>query len=331
MVKDGRRHNAWRAFLEPVLDSPNLSVLAEADVVRLLFDGDTCSGIELVHAGAVHQVTAERQVVLCAGVFDSPKLLMLSGVGPADHLHSHGIDVRVDLPGVGENLQDHTYSPLVFQPIREVPPWIPGVNPAHGQMFSSSRAGMPGPDIHTLFVNMPIIPGRPEHLLLLTSMLTRPASRGTVRLASADPADPPVIDMAFGSAAADIDAIVAGLRRLRVIAAQPAFDPWRGEELSPGAHLRSDEELRAFVRQTVNTIYHPACSCKMGIDEMAVVDPALRVHGVERLRVADASVMPLVTTANTQVPTMMIAERAADEIRAEIGSPSAGAVMAAAT
>jgi len=190
---------------------------------------------------------------------------------------------------------------------------------------------MPGPDIHTLFVNMPIIPGRPEHLLLLTSMLTRPASRGTVRLASADPADPPVIDMAFGSAAADIDAIVAGLRRLRVIAAQPAFDPWRGEELSPGAHLRSDEELRAFVRQTVNTIYHPACSCKMGIDEMAVVDPALRVHGVERLRVADASVMPLVTTANTQVPTMMIAERAADEIRAEIGSPSAGAVMAAAT
>ncbi|MBV9603586.1 MAG: GMC family oxidoreductase N-terminal domain-containing protein, partial [Solirubrobacterales bacterium] len=324
-------HNAWRAFLEPVLDSPNLSVLAEADVVRLLFDGDTCSGVELVHAGAVHQVTAERQVVLCAGVFDTPKLLMLSGLGPADHLHSHGIDVRVDLPGVGENLQDHTYSPLIFQPSREVPAWVPGVNPAHGQMFSSSRAGMPDPDIHTLFVNMPIIPGRPEHLLLLTSMLTRPASRGTVRLASADPADPPLIDMGFGSAAADIDAIVAGLRRLREVAGQPAFDPWRGEELSPGAHLNSDEELRTFVRQTVNTIYHPACSCKMGIDGMAVVDPALRVHGVERLRVADASVMPLVTTANTQVPTMMIAERAADEIRAEIGSPSAGAVMAAAT
>jgi choline dehydrogenase len=153
---------------------------------------------------------------------------------------------------------------------------------------------------------------------MLTSMLTRPTSRGTVRLASADPADPPVIDTAFGSACADIDAVVSGLRRLREVAAQPALDRWRGEELSPGANVDSDEELRAFVRQSSSTIYHPACSCKMGIDELAVVDPALRVHGVERLRIADASVLPLITTANTQAPTMMIAERGADEIHAEL-------------
>ena len=324
MVKDLQRHTAWRAFLTPVLDNPNLSVLTGCDVLRLLFEGDGCSGLELARDGALHRVSAEQQVVACAGAFDSPKLLMLSGIGPAEHLRSHGIEVRVDLPGVGENLQDHIYSPLIFEPTREIPPWIAGVNPFHGQIFSRSRSGLPAPDSQALLGHLPMVPGRPEHLLLLTAMFTRPASRGTVRLASADPADPPVIDPAFLSAAADADALIAGLRLLREVAAQSALDGWRGAEVTPGPDVSSDADLRAFVRQTCSTIYHPACTCKMGVDELAVVDPALRVHGVHDLRVVDASVMPLITTANTQVPTMMIAERAAAEILAELrsGSPA---------
>jgi len=321
MVKDLKRHTAWRAFLAPVLDDPNLSVLTGCEVLRLRFDGSTCCGVELAHDGALHTVSAEQQVVVCAGAFDSPKLLMLSGIGPAGHLRGHGIEVRVDLPGVGENLQDHVYSPLIFQPTREIPPWIAGVNPFHGQLFTRSRPGLPGPDSQSLLGHLPMVPGRPEHLLLMTAMLTRPASRGTVRLASGDPADPPVIDPAYLSAAADVDAVVAGLRMLREVAAASALDPWRGAEVTPGPELSGATELRAFVRQTCGTIYHPACSCKMGIDELAVVDPALRVYGVERLRIVDASVMPLITTANTQVPTMMIAERAAAEMLAELRAP----------
>jgi choline dehydrogenase len=318
MVKDLERHTAWRAFLAPVLDRPNLSVLTGCDVLRLLFDGEACSGVELAHDGAVYSLSAEHQVVVCAGAFDSPKLLLLSGVGPADHLRGLGIDVRIDLPGVGENLQDHVYSPLFFQPACDIPPWIAGVSPFHGQIFSHSRAGLTGPDSQALLGHLPMVPGRPEHLLLLAAMFTRPASRGTVRLASADPADPPVIDPAYLSASSDVDAVVAGLRLMREVAAQPALDPWRGPEVTPGPDVTSDADLRAFVRQTCSTIYHPACSCKMGVDELAVVDPRLRVYGAERLRVVDASVMPLVTTANTQVPTMMIAERASDELLAEL-------------
>jgi choline dehydrogenase len=316
-IKDGERHNTWRAFVQPIADRPNLTVLTGAHVHRLLFDGARCTGLELARDGSVHTVHAEHEVVVAAGAFDSPKLLMLSGIGPAAELRRHGIESRVDLPGVGDRLQDHVFSPLVYSSARPIPPAVPGVMQFHGLMFWHSRPGLPGPDLQALLGHLPHYPEGyegPMEGFTLTSMLTRPASRGTVRLASADPSAPPLIDPGYATCDVDVDAIVSGLHLLREVGAQPALDGWRGSEMCPGPDVRSDGELRDYVRRSYSTIYHPTSTCRMGVDAGSVVDPRLRVHGVEGLRVADASVMPLITSGNTHAPTMMIAERAADEI-----------------
>ena len=316
-IKDGERHNAWRAFLKPIVGVANLTVVTGCQVQRLLLDGGRCTGVGLVNGSSVYEIHAEHEVVLSAGAFDSPKLLMLSGVGPASELRRHGIDVAVDLPGVGEALQDHIFSPLVFSSAREIPPAIPGVMQFHGTMFWHSREGLLGPDLQALLGHLPHYPdgceGPPEGFTL-TSMLTRPASRGSVRLQSADPSASPVIDPNYLSCEVDVEAIVSGLHLLREVAAQSPLDGWRGEELYPGPGMTADTDLRAYVRSSMSTIYHPTSTCRMGVDDAAVVDPSLRVYGVEGLRVADASVMPLITSANTQAPTMMIAERAAANV-----------------
>jgi choline dehydrogenase len=330
-IKAGKRHNAWRAFAAPVAAAANLTVVTGARVQRLLLDGDRCSGVEFVRQGAVERIHAELEVVVCAGAFDSPKLLMLSGIGPARELRRVGIDAAVDLPGVGQGLQDHVFSPLVYAATRTVPPPIAGVLPFHGMMFWPSRPGLPGPDLQSLFGPLPYYPagfGGPGNGFTLTSMLTRPASRGTVRLASADATAPPVIDPAYASCGADVEAIASGFELLREIATQPALADWRGEEVCPGPHLTSGAELRAYVRATLSTIYHPTSTCRMGIDELSVVDPTLRVSGVTNLRIADASVMPLITSANTQAPTMMVAERAAELVLAAHGETSSGELAA---
>ena len=325
-IKAGERHNAWRAFVEPVGAASNLTVVTGAHVQRLLLDAGRCSGVEFVRDGAVERVHAELEVVVCAGAFDSPKLLILSGIGPAGELRRLGIDAVVDLPGVGQGLQDHVFSPLVYAATRAVPPPIAGVLPFHGMMFWHSRSGLLGPDLQSLLGPLPYYPEGfegPANGFTLTSMLTRPASRGTVRLASADPSAPPVIDPAYASCAADIEAIASGFELLREIATQSALAEWRGEELCPGADVTTGAELRAYVRATLSTIYHPTSTCSMGIDELSVVDPTLCVYGVQNLRIADASVMPLITSANTQAPTMMIAERAAELVLAAIGATKA--------
>ena len=331
-IKDGERHNAWRAFVKPIVGVENLTVLARCQVRRLLLDRGRCTGVALVHDGSVYEVHAEHEVVLCAGAFDSPKLLMLSGIGPADELGRHGIDVAVDLPGVGTSLQDHIFSPLVFSAARDIPPAIAGVMQFHGTMFWHSRPGLIGPDLQALLGHLPHYPdgceGPPEGFTL-TSMLTRPASRGSVRLQSADPSASPVIDPNYLSCEVDVEAIVSGLHLLREVAAQSALDGWRGTELYPGPDVTSDADLRAYVRSSMSTIYHPTSTCRMGVDDTAVVDPALRVYGVEGLRIADASVMPLITSANTQAPTMMIGERAADEVLDAMGSGQAADLMTA--
>jgi choline dehydrogenase len=189
----------------------------------------------------------------------------------------------------------------------------------HGTMFWHSRPGLPGPDLQALLGHLPHTPWAVQDVFegyTLTSMLVRPASRGTVRLASADPTAPPLIDPNYAACDVDVQAIASGLQLLREVGAQPALDAWRGEEIFPGPEVRTEAELREYVRRSYSTIYHPTSTCRMGVDEQSVVDPQLRVHGVENLRVADASVMPLITSGNTQAPTMMIAERAADEILA---------------
>jgi len=329
-VKDGERHNAARAFVAPVAEAPNLTVLTRCFVQRLLLERSRCVGVEVVRDGRVERIRAEHEVVVCAGAVDSPKLLMLSGIGPFAELARLGIEAHVDLAGVGQHLQDHPYSAIVYSASRPVPPAVPGLQQAHAHLFWRSRPGLPGPDVESLLVHVPVYvngdDGPPDGFTL-PSMLVRPASTGTVRLRSSDPTAPPLIDPGFLRCRADLDAIVAGLELCREIARQHALGDWRGTEVHPGAEVRTKDELRAYVRASVSTIFHPTSTCRMGVDDLAVVDPDLRVYGVEGLRVADASIMPLITSANTHAPTVMIGERAAELVVAALG---AGATAAAA-
>lgn len=317
MIKNGRRHGTAAAFLRPVLGSPDLTVLTGARALRLVFQGTRCVGVELARDGATETVGAEHEVVVCAGTIESPRLLMLSGIGDAAELRRLGIDVLADLPGVGKNLHDHVLSPVIFSASRPVPPTVPGLQPLHAHLFWRSRSGLAGPDIQPLFFHLPMyladegMAGPADGFTLMAGII-RPTSRGSLQLASADPGDEPLLDPAYLESGADVDAMVAALELCREIGRQQALGDWTAEELYPGTELRSREELAGYVRQTAITYHHQVGTCKMGVDELAVVDPELRVHGVEGLRVADASVMPSVTSGNTHAPVVMIGEKASD-------------------
>jgi choline dehydrogenase len=324
-IRDGVRDGTAAAFLRPVMGAENLTVLTGARARRLLLDGARCTGVEVVRDGTVESIHAEREVVVSCGTIESPKLLMLSGIGDGEELRSHGIDVRAHLPGVGGNLHDHVLSPVVFSASRPVPPPAPGLQLLHGHLFARSRPGLVGPDIQPLFLHVPAyleeagMTGPPDGFTLLAGLI-RPASRGRVRLSSGDPEDPPLVDPAFLSREADMEALVASLELCREIGRQPALAEWTAEELYPGSAVRSPDELRDYVRRTAITYHHQVGTCRMGLDELAVVDPELRVHGLEGLRVADASVMPFVTSGNTHAPTVMIGERAAELVARPLGT-----------
>jgi choline dehydrogenase len=311
MIKDNVRQNQALAFLRPVMEAANLTVLTRTRARRLLIEDGRCVGVEI--GGG--ELRAEHEVVVCAGAIDSPKLLMLSGIGRADDLRRLGIDVVADLPGVGENLQDHMLAPVIYSSARPVPPVVPGTQGMHAHLFARSRPDLPVPDTQPLFFHIPAyepwMEGPPDAFTLMGA-LVRPESRGTVSLASADPDDPPLIDAAFLTEEADLDALEWSFNQVREISRASALDDWRGEELYPGTGVTGRDEIRDYIRRTVTTYFHQACTCKMGVDELAVVDPQLRVRGVDGLRVADASVMPTVTTGNTHAPATMIGERAAD-------------------
>jgi choline dehydrogenase len=319
MVKDGQRQSQAVAFLRPVLDAPSLTVLTQAYARRLLFEDGRCVGVEVGRHGDVERVRAEHEVIVCAGTIESPKLLQLSGIGSGVALRNLGIDSVVDLPGVGENLHDHALVPLVYAAGRSVPPFVPGLQPMHAHLFGRSRAGLAVPDIQPLFWHIPLyFPGTsgPEDGFTLMSGLIRPASRGSVRLRSADPEDRPLVDPAFLACAADVDALERGFELCREIAATGAMAEWRGEELYPGPEVTSSEGVRDYIRETLTTYQHVVGTCKMGVDELAVVDTELRVYGVTGLRVADASIMPAVPSGNTHAATTMIGERAAELVAA---------------
>ena len=272
--------------------------------------------------GGVDRLRAEHEVIVSAGTLESPKLLQLSGIGAGETLRSLGIDVLVDLPGVGANLHDHSLVPLVYSSGRPVPPSAPGLQPLHAHLFHRTRPGLAVPDIQPLFWHIPLyFPGMsgPEQGFTLMSGLIRPASRGSVSIRSTDPEDRPLVDPAFLACAADVDALERGVELCREIAASPAMAEWRGEELYPGPAVGSGTGLRDYIRETLTTYQHVAGTCKMGVDAFAVVDPELRVYGVTGLRVADASVMPAVTSGNTHAPTTMIGERAAELIASALG------------
>ena len=312
-------------YLAPMVDDPRLTVWTRTPARRLEFDGTRCVGVEVMRDGVVEVVRAEREVVVCAGAIESPKLLMLSGIGAAGHLRDHGIAPVVNLPGVGENLHDHILSPLIFSSKQPLPPAREGYTFHQGNIFWHSREGLPGPDLQPLVFHVPLyddwMPG-PDDAFTIMAGLVRPASRGTVRLASADPDAAPLLDPGYLTCASDVRALTASLRQIRDIAARararrvgrPGAVPRPGCE-----HGRGDPRLPASQRHDLSP---PGGSCKMGVDAMAVVDPQLRVHGTTGLRVADASIMPTVTSGNTAAPTTMIGERCADLIKASLGAPA---------
>ncbi|MGL5807795.1 MAG: GMC family oxidoreductase [Xenococcaceae cyanobacterium] len=320
-IKDGKRHSAAAAFLVPILQRPNLTVTTGALVTRLLFEGKRTVGVEYLHEGMLHQVRVDREVILSAGAFDSPKLLMLSGIGNASHLQALGVSVVVDLPGVGQNLQDHILDPVVYQATQDLHPASTSSIGEVGLFLHSESNLEVAPDLQFFFSPVQFLPpGYTPSDFGFTGVvsLTHPQNIGSVSLRSSDPKDAPIIQMNYLQSETDVQKLVAAIKLMRQLFQNSAFDEFRGKEIAPGAEVTSNEALVAYIRDTSSSVWHPIGTCKMGTDPMAVVDPELRVHGVEGLRVVDASIMPTITTGNTNAPTIMIGEKAADLIKAEL-------------
>lgn len=349
-VHQGRRWSAAVAYLKPVMNRPNLTVWTRALTTRVLLENGRAVGVELAKGSGRVKVRAEREVILSGGAINSPQVLQLSGVGPADELKALGIEVVHDLPGVGKNLQDHLeiyVQHACTQPITLYPAlkfwnqpkigfdWLffkKGLGAtSHFEAggFIRSRAGVEHPDLqyHFLPIAMNYDGSHPAsgHGFQAHVGPMRSQSRGEVTLKSADPKEAPRILFNYMSQEADRQEFRASVRLTREVFAQKAFDPFRGPELAPGPEVQSDEEIDAFVREHVESAYHPSCTCKMGNDAMAVVDGAGKVHGLEALRVVDASIMPSIASGNLNAPTIMLAEKLADTIRGREPLPASDA------
>jgi len=340
-VGGGRRCSTANAYLRPAMRRPNLKVVTHALATRIVFTGRRATGLEYSHRGNRHLARIDGELILCGGPINSPQLLKLSGVGPAAELREHRIPLIHDLPGVGENLQDHLefyFQVACTQPISLYSSlslrsrlligarWLlfkdglGATNHFETCGFIRSRAGVKYPDIQYHFLPMAVAYDGSslarEHGFQAHVGPMRSNSRGWVRLASANPLDKPRILFNYLSDPDDWTEMRACVRLTREIFAQHAFDRFRGREIQPGKDVQSDAQIDAFIRAKVETAFHPSCSCKMGgaQDPLAVVDPQTRVHGLEGLRVVDSSIMPSITTGNLNAPTIMLAEKAADHI-----------------
>lgn len=339
-VTDGRRHSTADGYLEPALGRETLTVETDARATRILFDADRAVGVEYERDGERVQVRADAEVIVSAGAINSPQLLLLSGIGPATHLRAHGITVVCDLPGVGRNLTDHLQVPVIYGCSRPVT-----VDDARGLRAISkylllkrgpltSNVAEAGAFLHVTDEEAPDLQvhfGRAYferhgfendedgHAFTMLATLLTPESTGRITLRSADPLADPVIDPQYCTASADVDRLVAGLARCRDIARQPPLDEYRDTLLVPDEWPETTAGLVEHVRTSAQTLYHPVGTCAMGParDELSVVDDDLRVHGVSNLRVVDASVMPTIPRGNTNTPTIMVAERAAEMIRTD--------------
>lgn len=312
-IRDGRRFSSWVSFVEPILDSPDLTVMTDTLVLRLIIDGDRCTGAVVRNAGDEFEVRSRGDVILSGGAFGSPHLLQLSGIGPADDLADLGIEVRLDLPGVGANLHDHVLVPLVFEALE--PLEEPRLNYTEAHFFATSAPGMISPDLQPIFVpaSLPLRTSTvPSQSFTMLAGVIRPHSRGRLWLTSPDPDVLPAIDPAYLTDPQDVRAMQIAIAMCRDIVAQSAFDGARGRELAPGAEVPSGDALEAYMRREVLSYHHHAGTCRMGVDAMSVVDPQLRVHGISGLRIADCSIIPTVPSANTHAAAVMIGERAAD-------------------
>ena len=311
-IVDGRRQSAADAYLNPALGRPNLTVVTDALVHRLRIENDRVTGVDYSVGSTLSSVSA-GEVVVTAGAIGSAQLLMLSGLGPQEHLREIGIDVLADLPGVGANLQDHPIANVVYRSTRPVP--TPEHN--HGEVIGlvRSRPDLPGPDLQLIFVDLcrPVngYPAPDQGYTIGVSVIL-PHSRGTVRLADATPGTAPLLDPNYYGDERDLAAVVAGLRLARRIGRSDALSPWRDAEAIPGTAGDDEAELRDYARRTVASYCHPVGTLAMGDGATAVVDTELRVRGIAGLRVADSSVMPSIPSGNTNATVYAIAERAAD-------------------
>jgi len=321
--RDGERCSSAAAYIKPVLDRANLTVETQAHATEIRFEDNRAVGVTYNQDGHEHTADVSEEVVLCAGAYNTPQLLMCSGIGPSDHLAEHAIDLRVDLPGVGKNLQDHLFTFVVYERTDQIPP-APSSNIGEGGGYMYVDEDEPAPDLQFHFCPVYYMEhgfANPDGLgFSIGSTQVRPESVGQVRLSSADPTDDPVIDPQYLTAEPDLRILREGIKRAREIAQAEAFDDIRGEEIWPGEDIQTDAEIEQHIRDTAHTVYHPVGTCKMGSngDEMAVVDSQLRVHGVNGLRVADTSIMPKITSGNTNAPAIAIGERVADLISGHV-------------
>ena len=314
-IANGERNSSYRAFIEPILDRPNLTVLSDTTVDRLIVDaGGNVSGLDVRHLGAGAARISCASVILSAGAFESPRILMASGIGPSKHLSSLGIATIVDLP-VGENLIDHLLIGVVYD--SKLPISLTHSMVTESCAFARHAPTHDAPDIEISFAKEanfapPTNDGVPRYTII--PGITQPRSRGTVRLRSADPSDHPVIDPRYLSEPEDMRSLIEGIRITREIGNAKAFAERNDGEFFPGAAVASDAELRRYIEDTVSTWFHPVGTCRMGTGDDAVVDPLLQVRGTTGLHVADASIMPEIVSVNTNAASMMIGWRAADLI-----------------
>lgn len=338
----GRRWSAAHAYLNPVRNRANLTVISSAHVLGVMLDGKRATGVRYLKGGREHVANASGEVILSGGAIGSPHVLHLSGIGSPKHLQAAGITVRHALPGVGENLNDHPdlviqhacKQPVSLYPVTKAPrSWLAGVewllkgtgpaatNHFEAGGFITSRPEIEHPDIQYTFMPLAVVPGgvdvRMEHAFQVHIDLMRPRSRGHVRAVSPNPMQAPEILFNYLDDPQDLADLRAGVRLLRDILSRPALSPFAGAELFPGPSIETDEQIDQWIRETLETCYHPVGTCRMGAadDPGAVVDPECRVRGLEGLRVVDASIMPAIVSANTNATAIMIAEKAADIIR----------------
>jgi choline dehydrogenase len=313
-ARDGLRQSVYRTYVHPHLDRPNLTVVTGALVTKLVLKGKTATGVEFVHRGTVHQIEAATEVVLSLGAINTPKLLMQSGIGDAAHLRQHGIPVAHHLPGVGQNFQDHIGFDCLWEYESPLPVRNNGVEATY---FWTSDPGLDSPDLQTCQAEFSKSSSMentkrfnpPESAWNLFPGLVQPKSRGEVRLTGPNPLDPAAIHANVLSHPDDLKAALVAVELAREIGNSSELGAFTKREVMPGPFKGA--ELERFVRDAASTYWHQSGTAKMGRDAMAVVDATLTVHGLERVRIADASIMPRVTTGNTQAPCVVIGERAA--------------------
>ncbi|MCA1991818.1 MAG: choline dehydrogenase [Coleofasciculus sp. S288] len=339
--KNGTRHSTATAYLKPILHRSNLTIQTNAQVIRIHFEGTRVRGLTYLQKGKTYPIEIAKEVILSSGAVNSPQLLMLSGIGSAEHLNALGIPVVVDLPGVGQNLQDHLAVPVLYECTKPISlanarttqnllnyllfrkgPLTSNVGEAGG--FIKTTPDLFAPNLQLLFAPVYYVDHgftQPEgHGFTIGATLLHPKSNGSITLRSSNPLESPMIQPNYLASDADLKILVEGVKLARQIARARAFDSVRGEELHPSSKVQQDEEIGAFIRNKAETLYHPVGTCKMGNDLMSVVNDQLEVYGVQGLRVVDASIMPFIVGGNTNAPTIAIAEKAADLIKSDSGS-----------